>query len=286
VSAPGYDKALLGPPIAGPSALGGGVRRFFLLARTLAVTDFKLRFFGSVLGYFWQLGRPLMLFGVLYGVFTQFLRLGNEIEHYPIVLLANIVLFTFFSEATGGAVGSVVGRENLVRKIHFPRMAIPVSVVITASFNLVLNMLVVLIFGLASGVRPRWTWLELPLLIALLALLIVGIAMLLSALFVRFRDVAPIWDVTIQALFYATPILYVIQSIQVSDTVKHAMMLNPLAAILTQVRHAVIDPGAPTAAAAAGGAVYLLIPLGIVVAFLVVGYQVFNRNAPAIAEHL
>jgi ABC-2 type transport system permease protein len=286
VSSHGYDEALLGPPITGPSALGGGFRRFFLLARTLAVTDFKLRFFGSILGYFWQLGRPLMLFGVLYAVFTQFLRLGSEVAHYPIVLLANIVLFTYFAEGTSGAVQSVMARENLVRKIHFPRMAIPVSVVITASFNLALNMVVVLIFALANGVSIRWTWLELPVLVAVLTALIVGIAMLLSALYVRFRDLAPIWDVTVQALFYATPILYVIDSIQVSDSIKHAMMLNPLAAILTQVRHAVIDPAAPTAAAAAGGAEYLLIPLAITLIVLVLGYRVFNRNAPQIAEHL
>lgn len=281
-----FDEALLGPPIDGPSALGGGFRRFRLLAWTLAVTDFKLRFFGSVLGYFWQLGRPLMLFGVLYAVFTQFLRLGDQIDYFPIVLLANIVLFTFFAEGTGGAVQSVVGRENLVRKIHFPRMAIPVSVVITAAFNLGLNMIVVLVFALASGVEPRWTWLELPVLIGLLALLIVGIAMLLSALFVRFRDVQPIWDVATQALFYATPVLYTIDSIDVSDGVREAMMLNPLAMLLTQMRHAVIDPAAPTAAQVAGGHVPLLIPLGIILVLVVVGYRVFDRSAPRIAEHL
>jgi ABC-2 type transport system permease protein len=281
-----YDKASLGPPIAGPSALGGGFRRFIHLARTLAVTDFKLRFFGSLLGYFWQLARPLMLFGVLYVVFTQFLRLGNDVAHYPIVLLGNIVAFTFFAEGTGGAVQSVVAREQLVRKIQFPRMAIPVSVVITAAFNFALNTVVVLIFALANGVTPRWSWLQLPVLIAILALLIVGIAMLLSALYVRFRDIQPIWDVSVQALFYATPILYVIGSIDVSHTVKHAMMLNPLAAILTQLRHAVIDPSAPTAAAAAGGAWRLLIPLAIVAIVVVVGYRVFDRSAPRIAEHL
>lgn len=286
MSVQGYDPAALGPPIDGPSALGGGFRRFFLLARTLAITDFKLRFFGSVLGYFWQLGRPLMLFGVLYGVFTQFLRLGTAVTHYPIVLLGNIVLFTFFAEATGGAVASVVGRENLVRKIHFPRMAIPVSVVITASFNLALNMIVVIIFGLASGVDPRLSWLELPVLVALLSLLVVGIAMLLSALFVRFRDVQPIWDVTVQALFYATPVIYVLDSVSVSHTIKHAMMLNPLAVILAQFRHAVIDPHAPSAAAAIGGAPRLLIPAGLTLLLLLVGYRVFNRAAPQIAEHL
>ena len=141
--------------IGGPSALGGDTRRFVHLATTLAVTEFKLRFFGSALGYLWQLMRPLLLFGVLYVVFTEFVKVGQGRRVLSRRAADGIVLFTFFPEGTGGAVGSVVDREALVRKIQFPRMAIPVSVVLTASFNLGLNLLVVLIFALASGVTPR-----------------------------------------------------------------------------------------------------------------------------------
>ena len=117
-----------GATIQGPSALGGGLRRFLYLSITLAITEFKLRFFGSVLGYLWQLMRPLMLFGVLYFVFTQFVKIGEGVPFYPVVLLTNIVVYTFFAEGTG-AVTAVVDRENLVRKIQFPRLA---SVVVTA----------------------------------------------------------------------------------------------------------------------------------------------------------
>ena len=235
----------LGPAIPGPSALGGSPRRFVYLALTLAVTEFKLRFFGSALGYLWQLVRPLMLFGVLYLVFTQFVKVGGRVPFYPVVLLGNIVLFTFFQEGTG-AVGSVVDRESLVRKIHFPRMAIPVSVVLTAGFNLVLNLCVVMIFALASGVHPRWSWLQAPVLVALLAVLVLGLAMLLSALYVRYRDIKPIWEVVLQALFYATPVIYAVEALGVSDRIRELIMMNPIAAILEQFRHAVIDPGAPT----------------------------------------
>jgi ABC-2 type transport system permease protein len=275
----------LGPPIAGPSALGGNPRRFAYLAITLAVTEFKLRFFGSALGYLWQLVRPLMLFGVLYVVFTEFVKIGDRVAFYPVVLLANIVLFTFFQEGTG-AVGSVVDREALVRKIHFPRMAIPVSVVLTAGFNLVLNLLVVMVFAVASGVRPRWSWLQAPLLVALLALLVLGLAMLLSALYVRYRDVKPIWEVVLQALFYGTPVIYAVETIGVSETVQRLIMMNPVAAILEQFRHAMIDPAAPSAAEAAGGTVWLLVPLGILIAACALGYRVFDRAAPRIAEEL
>ena len=271
--------------ITGPTALGGSPRRFAYLAVTLALTDFKLRFFGSVLGYLWQLMRPLLLFGVLYFVFTEFVKVGSKVDFYPVVLLENIVLYTFFVEGTG-AVGSLVDRESLVRKIQFPRAAIPVAVVLTAGLNLVLNLVVVLCFALASGVTPRWTWLEAPFLLAALALFVTGLAALLSALYVRYRDVRPIWEVALQLIFYGTPVIYAIEAIDTSETVQHIMMLNPLAVILTQMRHAVIDPNAPTAAGAAGGAAHLLIPAAIVVAAFVVGWRVFERAAPRIAEEL
>jgi len=271
--------------ITGPSALGGSRRRFLYLAATLAITEFKLRFFGSVLGYLWQLVRPLMLFAVLYFVFTKFVKIGGSVPHYPVLLLANIVLYTFFADGTG-AVSSMVDREGLVRKIQFPRMAVPVSVVLTASFNLVLNMLVVLGFALASGVEPRWSWLEAPFLIALLAVLVVGLAMLLSALYVRFRDIKPIWEVVLQVAFYATPIIYAIETIDVSQRIREGIMLSPLAAILQQFRHAVIDPSAPSAAAAAGGSARLLIPAAVVIGVAALGFWYFDREAPRMAEDL
>ena len=271
--------------VTGPSALGGSPRRFLYLSLTLAVTEFKLRFFGSVLGYLWQLVRPLMLFGVLYFVFTEFVRIGEAVPHYPVLLLANIVLYTFFSDGTG-AVSSMVEHEALVRKIQFPRMAVPVSVVLTAGFNLVLNTLVVLGFALASGVEPRWSWLQAPLLIGILAIFVVGLAMLLSALYVRFRDVKPIWEVLLQVAFYATPIIYAVETIGVSERVQEAIMLNPLAMILQQFRYAVIDPTAPSAGAAAGGVEMLLIPISLLFGLAALGYWYFNREAPNMAEDL
>jgi ABC-2 type transport system permease protein len=272
--------------MTGPSALGGDMRRFVHLAHTLAVTEFKLRFYGSALGYFWQLMRPLMLFGVLYLIFTEFVRIGSGVALYPVVLLSNIVLFTFFTDGTSSAVTSVVDREGLVRKIQFPRMAIPASVVLTASFNLGLNLLVVLVFALVNGVTPRWSWLEVVPLLGILAVLTVGMAMLLSALYVRFRDMRPIWEISAQILFYATPVIYTVDSLGKGEQVQHLMMLNPLACILEQMRHAVIDPDAPSAAAAAGGAVRLLIPAAVVALLAWVGFWYFNREAPRIAEDL
>jgi ABC-2 type transport system permease protein len=274
-----------GRRVVGPTALGDDPRRLWHLTYTLAVTDFKLRFFGSVLGYLWQLMRPLLLFGVLYLVFTEFIRIGEAVPFYPVLLLSNIILYTFFAEGTG-AVTSLVDRENLIRKVQFPLLAIPLSTVLLAAFNLVLNGLAVMIFALASGVRPHWSWLQLPLLLLALTILVLGLAMLLSALFVRFRDVEPIWDVGLQLAFYGTPILYAVETIQISDWLRQLIMLNPLAAILQQFRHAVLDPSAPTAAEAAGGWVALLVPGAIVLACFVVGLWFFKREAPRVAEEL
>jgi ABC-2 type transport system permease protein len=275
----------LGRPIRGPSAIDGDLRRFAHLTRTLAVSDFRLRFFGSALGYFWQLMRPLLLFGVLYVVFTQAIKLGARVNYFPVVLLTSIVLYTFFGEATGNAVTAVVDRENLVRKIQFPRLVIPTTVVVTAAFNLALNLLVVLVFALASGVRPNVRWVEVPFILLVLFGLALGVAALLSALYVRFRDVKPMWDVALQILLYGSPVIYAIETID-SRKAQEIIMMNPLAAIIQQMRHALIDPTAPSAASAAGGWVRLLIPAGITIGLVLLGLWYFNREAPRIAEEL
>jgi ABC-2 type transport system permease protein len=267
-----------------PSALGGDLRRFVALTRVLAVTDFKLRYFGSALGYVWQLVRPLLFFGIIYLVFTHVVRFGAGVQNYALYLLTAIVLWTFFAEATNGAVRSLINRENLLRKIRVPRLVIPLSVSITSLFNLSLNLIAVLVFAVISGVEPRLGWLELPLLVALLAVLATGVGMLLSVLFVRFRDVEPIWDVTLQILFYGSPILYVAS--KYPDGVRELLMASPIATILTQMRKAFVDPSAPSAAQLSGGWEHLLIPIGIVFGIFALGWWFFSREAPRIAENL
>jgi ABC-2 type transport system permease protein len=267
-----------------PSAIGDDLRRFTALTFTLAVTDFKLRFFGSALGYLWTLMRPLLLFGVLYVVFTEVVRFGGGVDHYPVYLLTSIVLFTYFSETTSRGVTSLVERENLLRKMRFPRLVIPLAVALHALFNLGLNLIVVFIFVLASGIEPRVDWLQLVPLVVLLVLFSSGVTMLLSALYVRYRDVQPIWEVGLQMLFYASPVIYVTSTFP--DSVEAEAMANPITAILTQARYALIDPDAPTAATAIGGTARLLIPLGVIAAVFVLGFWVFTREAPRIAEEL
>ena len=273
--------------VVSPSAIAGDWRRVFYLSTLLAWTDLKVRFFDSALGYLWSLMRPLLFFGVLYAVFSEIVRIGSGIQYYPAVLLSGIVLYTFFSESTNDAVQSVLKHEALVRKVAFPRLVIPLSGTLIAGFNLLMNLLAALFFMVLSGVVPRASWLELPALLALLMALALGVSMLLSVLYVRFRDIDPIWQVITQALFYATPILYPVEVIAARyPKLAQLAMWNPLAAIIQQFRHAVIDTTAPSAAAAIGGTVWLLIPLGIVFGLLALGWVTFNRMSPKVAEQL
>jgi ABC-2 type transport system permease protein len=267
-----------------PLALGDDLRRFASLTYTLAATDFKLRFFGSVLGYLWTLMRPLLLFGILYFVFTKVVRFGGDIEHYPVYLLSSIVVFTYFSETTSRAVTSLVERENLLRKMRFPRMIIPLSVALGALFNLALNSIVVLVFALASGIRPRAAWLQIPLLVLVVIVFAVGLAMLLSALYVRFRDMEPIWEVVLQLFFYGSPILYVVSMLP--DAIETPSLVNPMSSVMTQMRHAFIDDSAPTVTAAFGGTAWLVLPLGLTALSLIVGLWVFMRETPRFADNL
>jgi ABC-2 type transport system permease protein len=286
----------LGRPISGPGALTDDWARFWHLMFNIARTQWKMRFFGSVLGYVWQLVRPLLLFGVLYLFFTVIGRVGQgpsaapgQPNHfYGAQLLGSIVLFTLFAEATAGSVRSVLDNEVLVRKIQFPRLVIPLSVVLLAVFNLGLNLVVVLIFAMVSGVRPMLSWLELPLIVAMLVILATGVAMLLSSLFVYFRDIQPIWEVALQVLFYISPVIIPLTVVQakLSPQLFHLYMASPFAVVLQQFRHAIINPATPSAAAALGGQARLLVPCGITVAIFVLGFVVFNRTAPNVAENL
>ncbi len=272
--------------VQGPSALGGGRRRFFDLLWLISVTEFKRVYFGTVLGYLWSLLRPLMLFGVLLFVFTQVLRAGSEhVEHYPVLLLMGIVLYTFFQESTIIGVTSVVSAEGVVRKTQFPRLVIPLSTVLTGLFNLGLNLVIVLVFLFAFGISPTWTWFLFPIAVALLFVLTASVSMLLSVLYVRFRDVAIIWTVLAQVLFYATPILYPVDF--KGETFERLMMINPLSVIFEQVRVWVLaEPEAPTAVQAANGWLGLVPAALILVGVCVLGVWAFSREAPRIAEDL
>jgi ABC-2 type transport system permease protein len=271
------------PATHSPSAFGDDRRRLAHVTATLAKTEFKLHYRGSVLGYLWSVMQPLMLFAVLWVVFSSIGGL-DSVEHYPVYVLSAVVLWTYFTEATSSGVSSLMRDEGLLRKMRFPSVAIPLAISLKALFNLSINWLVVVGFAVASGVEPRLSWLELPFLVALLVALSTGVTLMLSILYVRYRDTQQIWRVVERALFFCTPIFYT--ATRYPETIREIAGMTPLVMILTQMRHAFIDPSAPTAAALAGGAPRLLVPIAVSAGVFALGLLLFSRQAPRIAEQL
>lgn len=286
-SAPAPAPQEQSPPlreISGPAAIGVDRQRFFDLLYLVAVNDFRKAYFGTALGYLWSLVRPLVLFAVLLFVFTQIVRIGSGVPNYSALLLFNIVVFGFFQESTSAAVYSIVAQEGVVRKTHFPRLVIPLATVLTGMFNLALNLVVVLAYILAFGVDPTWTWLLFPVLIGVLTIFTAAVSALLSALFVRFRDVAIIWSVAALVLFYGTPVFYPFEA--APEDFRKLLMINPLTPFFEQARVWIIDPSAPTAAEAAGGYIWLLPAFLVFVGTCALAVWVFKREMPTLAEEL
>jgi ABC-2 type transport system permease protein len=278
-----------GREVKGPTALGDDPRRLWRLAYTLASTDFKLKFFGSFLGYLWQIMNPLMLFGVLFVVFSFALDLDAGVRYFPVALLLGIVMFSYLSEATTTSVRSLMTRETLVRKVDFPRLAVPMASIMTSVFNLGLNMIPVLVFLLASGSRPHLGWFVFVAVMAVLVGFTFGLAMLLSVAFVRFRDIEPIWSVLLQIVFYTSGVFFTFDALL---THKHGqlfvdlLLCNPFAILLAQARHSFVDASWEAPSSALSSPWLMLVPYGIIVASVIVGYLVFRREAPKIAEDL
>jgi ABC-2 type transport system permease protein len=271
--------------VPGPSALGGGTRRALELLYVIAVNDFRKTYFNTALGYLWSIARPLMQFGVLLVVFTHVFHFSKTVANYPVFLLFDVVLFGFFQEATMMAVGSIVAHEAVVRKTQFPRLVIPLAVVLTALFNLSINLLVTFVFILGFGLSPSPTWLLLvPLLIALFVFT-TAVSMIVSALYPRFRDVTIIWSVLVMALFYATPVLYPVSAVH--PNLRDVISLNPLTPIFDLAQRWVTEPGTPWPwAPEMGGPVRFAIAVALYAVVCAFAVWIFRREAPRIAEAL
>lgn len=254
------------------------------LLRELVITDFKLRYQGSVLGYVWSLLRPMMLFSVLYVVFTQVFKLGDQVPFYPAYLLLGIVLWTFWAEATSAGMGSIVARGDLIRKVSMPRYIVVLSTTLSAAVNLFLNLVVVGIFMALTGVPLRLDALLFPLLLVELVALATAASFLLSALYVRFRDFSHIWEVVLQILFYATPIIYPLSF--VPEKMAKLISLSPLTQIIQDARQILITPAAITPPEIWHSATGWLAPVLVLVATAIVAVWYFKRRSRDFAENL
>jgi len=262
-------------------------RYSIILLRQLVITDFKIRYKGSVLGYVWTLLRPLALFVVLYVVFVNFLKIGSDIPYFAVYLLLGVVLWNYFVEVTMNGVSAIVGKGDLLRKLAFPRYVVVVSGSFSALISLLINLVVFTVFMVISGVPFTFDILWLIPLVMELFIFALSLAFILSALFVRFRDINYIWEVVLQAGFYATPILYPISMVVIiSPMVAKLMMLNPVAQIIQDARHVAITPETMTIAGIYGNSYARLIPVAIVIAVALIGVFYFRKKSPSFAEEI
>ncbi len=260
-------------------------RYSIILLRELVRTDFKLRYQGSALGYVWSLLRPLLLFVILYFVFTKFLKIGEGVPYFPVYLLVGIVLWNYFVEVTTGSVAAIVGRGDLMRKINFPKYIVILAGSFSALINLVLNGVVIAVFMVISNVPVTANVLLIIPLVIELFIAAIGVAFLLSALFVRFRDVSYIWEVITQAAFYATPILYPLTL--VSHDVAKFMILNPMAQIIQDVRYALVTTQTQTIYQIYdGNKIIWLIPIGLTLLTAIVASLYFRSRSKYFAEEV
>ena len=261
-------------------------RKNRILLKELTKTDFKLRYQGSVLGYLWALLRPLMMFAILYIVFSKLLRIGNDIPHYPVYLLCGTTLWSFFTECTSQGIQSIIVRGELLRKISFPKYIVVVSSQLTAVINLLINLVVVIIFALINGVAPSWSWLLIVPFILELYLLSLGIAFLLGSINVKYRDITSIWDVIVQALFYAVPIIYPISMVaNTSALAAKVILLNPIAQCIQDIRYNLITPETITTWNYIFSPV-VIIPVLIVIVVLIAGALTFRHKSKFFAEEV
>lgn len=262
-------------------------RKHNILLKELVKTDFRLRYQGSVLGYLWAVLRPMLLFAILYLVFVKFLKFGGDIPHYPVYLMLGTVLWSFFVECTNQGIQSILARGDLLRKISFPKWIVVVSATTTALINFLINLTVVIIFALINGVAPRLSWLLVPLLIAELYLLSLGVAFLLGAINVKFRDISSIWEVVIQALFYAIPIIYPISMvINTSLFAAQIILANPIAQVIQDVRYCLITPATTTHWDLAGSITLRLLPILATMLIFIFSILYFSKKAKYFAEEV
>lgn len=262
-------------------------RRNRILLNELSKTDFKLRYQGSILGYLWAIIRPFLMFGTMYLVFAKFLRFGDEIPHYPVYLLVGTVLWNFFIECTNQGIQSLLIRSDLMRKIAFPKWIIVLSATTTALINLGINFVVIILFSFFSGIAPSLGWLLVPFLILELYLLSLGLALLLGSINIKYRDIQSIWEVLVQALFYAVPIIYPIQMVATySNFTAHLLMLNPIAQVIQDVRSLLVTDATLTSWEILPHFLLNFIPLLLVGLVFIAGMFVFKHKSKYFAEEI
>jgi ABC-2 type transport system permease protein len=254
----------------------------------MGVVDFKARYSDAVLGYVWSLIKPLAYFGVLWLVFAHLLRTANQTKEFPLFLLIGILLFLFFIDGVGQMMPSIVLGGQTVRRLAFDPILVPLSVSVAAGITFCVNVLAFLVFAVIQRVTPDLYWLLVIPLLAELYLFTISLGLLLSALYVRFRDIGQVWELLASLLFFACAIFYPVGILP--EWAQKVSFLNPFVQVMQDVRHAMLggssgpyDVSAGTVYAGLGGR---LVPLAVVGLLFAAAMLVFKREGRYFAERL
>ncbi len=242
----------------------------------LALSEFRLRYKNSVLGFLWSLVEPLLMLTVLYVVFTNLMKVN--VEHYQLFLLMGIISWNMLSRGTTMSLNSILGKPSLVQKVYFPREVLVISSCITALLMTLLEFIVFGSFMLFFEVVPDVTIIYFPAVLFVELLLILGLSFGLAAMNVYYRDIQYIWAVILQAGFFAAPIIYPLEII--SEKYRWIIMLNPMTRIIDILRYSVKIYSTPPIF---GDGIFII---AAALAVLVVGYLIFLRLEPGFAEEM
>jgi ABC-2 type transport system permease protein len=264
-----------------------GFAYYVRVLRVVGGIQFKSRYAGAVLGYFWSLAKPLAYFGVLWLVFAHLLRTANQTQDFSIWLLIGILLFTFFTESITTMLPSIVAGGTILRRLAFPPILIPLSASVGIGITFLVNISAIAVVIAVQRVDPRIEWLLIPPLLAELYLFAVGVGLLLAALYVRFRDVGQMWELVAQLLFFASAIFYPIGI--VPDWAQKIAFLNPFVQIMQDLRHAVLGSSGPndvTAQDVYAGAGGRIVPIAIALLVFAGALLLFRRESRYFAERV
>ncbi|MBU4369983.1 ABC transporter permease [Patescibacteria group bacterium] len=248
---------------------------YYNLIRELSWADFKLKYYGSILGLFWSFLKPFLMLLILYVVFNNFLKSG--IQDYHIYLLLGITFWNFFADGTKASLQSILSKKNILQKINLSPTAVVISAIIHSFWTFIITLIIFFILFFIFGLNIGWSIILLPYFAILIFFLILGMSFLITPLYMKFKDFEHIWDVFLQMLFWATPIVY--SQSNVPETFLRWYMLNPVTRIIVDARDAVIYHSFPDPK-------QLIITTIIVLIIFVSGLWIFKKYSRQLIENL
>lgn len=262
-------------------------KRNRVILKALVKTDYKLRYQGSVFGHLWDFIKPMVLFAIRAFIFGRLLGLGKGVTNFSFALLLATILWSFFQDTTTKGMTVLLSRKEMIKKANVYSLVIVLSSVVNNLINLGINLLVFGLFFVLSGNGLSVQMLLMIPIILELIILSVGLALLLSSIYVYFKDIEALWSILLQLTMYMVPIIFPIDRIMEYDTtIASILMLNPLAQIIQDSRHLILGVDHLSTNQVIGNPMASIIPYMLPMVIFIIGWIVFNKYSRKFAEIL